>query len=75
MSDPRKGWRHYQQRKQEIQPGTLCACGCGRPAQEIHHILEISKGGDPYDPRNRVPLTKACHRREHKRPTFYLERT
>lgn len=74
MSDPRRGWLHYHQRKTEIMPDTLCRCGCGRPAQEIHHIIPLSEGGAPYDPANRVPLHAICHRREHKKPTFYIER-
>ena len=74
VKDPRKGWTHYKQRKTEITPETICAKCQIKPAQEVHHIHQIAAGGDPFDPRNRVPLCKACHRAEHKRPTFYLER-
>lgn len=73
--DPRKGFRHYRQRQGEIAQHPFCARCQRRPAAEIHHIIPIAEGGDPYDAANRVPLCTACHRAEHRHPTFFLERT
>ena len=72
--DPRKGWKHWKMRKREIPPGTKCARCLTATATEVHHIQPIAVGGSPFDPLNRVPLCATCHRAEHKRPTFFLER-
>lgn len=44
----------------------LCACGCGRGAEEIHHLTPVTGPDDPrfYDESNLAGLTKACHSRE-----------
>lgn len=44
----------------------LCACGCGRGAEEIHHIVPVKGPDDPlfYQESNLVGLTKECHSRE-----------
>jgi 5-methylcytosine-specific restriction protein A len=44
----------------------ICACGCGRAAQEIHHLRPVTGPDDPnfYGENNLVSLTKECHSRE-----------
>lgn len=44
----------------------ICGCGCGRLAEEIHHLRPVSGPMDPgfFDEDNLVSLTKACHSRE-----------
>jgi len=71
--DPRKTAEHQKMRAVELQGGTLCYAGCGRPATEIHHPLPISAGGPPFHPDNRVPLCGPCHKAERLNSTFYFE--
>lgn len=44
----------------------LCACGCGKAAVEIHHIVPVTGPDDPnfYLESNLAGLTKECHSRE-----------
>lgn len=39
----------------------LCECGCGQIAEDVHHKVDIAKGGDPWDPANLEALTHSCH--------------
>ena len=46
-------------------------CRCGRPAEEVHHIIHLSPENinDPsitMNPANLISLCKACHFEEHK---------
>lgn len=44
-------------------PGTLCGCGCGRLATDVHEILSRARGGSITDPPNLAPLARwPCHR-------------
>ena len=38
---------------------------CGRGAEEVHHQIPISKGGDSHDVANLVPLCRLCHDARH----------
>jgi len=44
----------------------VCACGCGRGAVEIQHLIPVTGPDDPlfYEESNLVALTKECHSRE-----------
>jgi hypothetical protein len=43
-------------------PGTLCACGCGRLATDVHEILSRARGGSITDPPNLAPVARwPCH--------------
>lgn len=37
-----------------------CACGCGRRARHIHHMIPQCEGGTD-EPSNRVALCQKCH--------------
>lgn len=39
----------------------FCASGCGALATDVHHLVDISAGGNPWDPTNLQPLCHACH--------------
>lgn len=54
-------WRAL--RAKLMPPGTLCACGCGRKASHLDHIVPRSKGGTD-DPSNLQPLARECHGRK-----------
>ena len=50
--------------------------GCGRPQPErpgapgrleVHHIIPLYKGGEPYEMSNLVALCPGCHKLEHSR--------
>ena len=43
----------------------LCGCGCGRVAQEVHHLIPVTGPDDPrfYDVDGLVALSKGCHSR------------
>ncbi len=34
---------------------------CGRAASEVHHVVALSDGGDPWDPNNLMALCSRCH--------------
>lgn len=44
-----------------------------KKAVEIHHPWTIADGGPCFDPANRIPLCKQCHRLEQINPTFHYE--
>lgn len=39
----------------------LCACGCGRLAEDVDHITPVEKGGAPYERSNLQGLAHHCH--------------
>ena len=41
----------------------LCGCGCGRAAEEIHHIVPVKGPDDPlfYEESNLLAMSKGCH--------------
>jgi 5-methylcytosine-specific restriction protein A len=54
-------WRTFRARYLREHP--TCACGCGRPAEDVHHVKPISEGGAPFDPANMQALAHDCHSR------------
>ena len=59
-----------------IRDGWTCQGRCkelGRTSagSEVHHLLPIREGGEPFDPDNLRLLCRDCHRLEHhkRRPT------
>ena len=62
-----KLWRSTSRRYREEHP--LCeAClrdGVVKPADLVHHKVDIVDGGDPFDPDNLESLCLACHNRVH----------
>lgn len=51
-------WKRTRERILFNQP--LCA-RCGSVAEDVHHLVDLKDGGDPYDPTNLEPLCHACH--------------
>ena len=42
--------------------GYRCECGCNKVGKwELHHIVRLEDGGDPWSPENVMVLTRACH--------------
>jgi len=41
-------------------------CECGKLAQEVDHIVPLSRGGAPYALENLQPLCSECHREKHR---------
>jgi 5-methylcytosine-specific restriction endonuclease McrA len=54
-----KRWSNTRRAVLFAQP--LCACGCGRIATDVDHIIPLSEGGDPWDRANLQGLAAACH--------------
>lgn len=50
-------------RAQLMPPGTRCACGCGKLASHLDHIVPRARGGTD-DPSNLQPLARGCHSRK-----------
>lgn len=50
---------------------------CGRMADEVHHIVPVSQGGDEFDLENCESLCVSCHidahRRRRHRPAHVVE--
>ena len=42
----------------------LCACGCGRLAEDVDHITPLDRGGAPFDRSNLQALAHSCHARK-----------
>lgn len=34
---------------------------CGRPSEQVDHIVSLARGGDEFDPDNLAALCKECH--------------
>lgn len=60
-----KRWQILRRRVLFEQP--LCACGCGRIAEDVDHIQSIEGGGDPWARENLQGLTHSCHGRKTRR--------
>lgn len=45
-----------------------CCCGCGRPADDPHHIVDLGLGGTGTKPHDifTIPLTRECHDELHE---------
>lgn len=43
-------------------PGVVCHW-CGSTATQLDHLIEVDRGGDPFDPGNLVPACKPCNSR------------
>jgi 5-methylcytosine-specific restriction protein A len=60
-------WQAVRRQYREEHP--LCeAClrdGVVKPADLVHHKVEISEGGDPFDVENLESLCTSCHNRVH----------
>lgn len=54
-------WARF--RTMYLAANSICACGCGRPSEEIHHIKPVTGKNDPlfYEESNLLALTKGCH--------------
>ncbi len=61
-----KKWRSF--RKSILAKEPLCRECSDRqfffPATVVDHILPISEGGEPFDPKNMQPLCVSCHNRK-----------
>ena len=38
---------------------------CAEPAQEVHHLIPLSRGGNRLSTSNLIALCRICHRRKH----------
>ena len=55
-------WRHTRERVLSEQP--LCATeGCDTISTDVHHIVDLDDGGDPWARSNLEALCLACHSR------------
>jgi 5-methylcytosine-specific restriction endonuclease McrA len=57
-----KRWLMLRRRVLFEQP--ICACGCGRLAEDVDHITPIERGGAPFERANVQALTHSCHSRK-----------
>ena len=49
-------------RRRQLTDHPMCqAEGCNDIACDVHHIKDLSEGGDPWDPANLLSLCHACH--------------
>lgn len=57
------GWARYRKWFLRQPENVLCACGCGRPSEEVDHIIPVSGPEDPlfWQGSNHQGLTRACH--------------
>jgi 5-methylcytosine-specific restriction endonuclease McrA len=51
-------------RRKVLFENPLCACGCGRIAEDVHHKRDLEDGGDPWDSENLEALAHDCHSKE-----------
>jgi 5-methylcytosine-specific restriction protein A len=63
-------WRKHSKQFRIDNP--LCACGCGRPSEEVDHIIPINIGGSMWDKRNHQALSKHCHFRKSGRESHKM---
>lgn len=55
-------WRRVRARFLREHPH--CACGCGQPAEVVHHLDRLGLSGPlAYEPANLQGLTVPCHNR------------
>ena len=67
-----KTWRWQQVRADMLErAGHRCA-KCRKRAErlEVHHLVPIRAGGDPWSPRNLRVLCTPCHKAEHPELSF-----
>ena len=42
-------------------------CPCGEIATDVHHVVDLADGGDPWDRSNLEALCRSCHSKEGRR--------
>lgn len=52
-----KRWRITRQRQLANHP----LCECGQIATDVHHIIDLKDGGNPWNPANLQSLCHSCH--------------
>lgn len=59
-------WARYRRWFLAQPENRLCACGCGRLAREVDHVVPVSGPDDPlfWDASNHQALTHECHSRK-----------
>lgn len=57
-------WTQYRERFFSIEANIHCACGCGRLANVVDHIIPFNRGGSFWDTRNHQGLANICHNRK-----------
>lgn len=55
-------WRRYSTKYRSDNP--YCACGCGKSADCVDHIIPINYEGSFWDTRNHQGLNNHCHSRK-----------
>lgn len=60
---PSRAWARLRRRVFDAY-NWRCGCGCGRIAEELHHVDGDRSNNDPA---NLLPLAKTCHVAEHDR--------
>lgn len=61
-----KRWQEYRERYLRREDHVFCACGCGRLATDVDHIIPVAGPEDPlfWKPSNHQPLAHECHARK-----------
>jgi 5-methylcytosine-specific restriction protein A len=56
-------WEWRRHREWYLNRHSMCEAskGCDQPANEVHHIIRLSDGGDKFDPANMQALCKSHH--------------
>lgn len=63
----KEGLNWYYVRKKYLESHPICEiCGVNK-ATEVHHIIEVSEGGDMFDENNLIAVCKECHKKLHNR--------
>lgn len=60
-------WTQYRKEYLSRQENLHCACGCGRLAKMVDHVIPVTRGGSFNDARNHQPLANVCHNRKNGR--------
>ena len=68
-ADRARGYRVTRFRRRILERDKRRCATCGRAGRlEIHHRLEVSRGGAEFDPENAVTLCISCHLEKHQTP-------
>jgi 5-methylcytosine-specific restriction enzyme A len=59
--DPRTTAKWRRIRREVLARDHYLCRGCGAPASDVDHRVELIDGGRPYDPENLQALCEACH--------------
>ena len=57
-------WKSLREKKLKANPN--CEV-CGKPAQEVHHLVDLKDGGERLSMKNLVSLCKICHNKVHNK--------